>query len=355
MHSIGKLIDTFRYGSAKTRRFLLILALLTVASVACSVLALTQNSWTMVGAAFVLWVALFIVAGSKELSERKVELGEKGKKEEKKKEKGSLFSAVKGIFKPKDGKIPKDDSPEGEKMRKLREAGHIAFTDKELAGLLKLHHVKRTHKTILIDNCATHGIKETPAYVWRDKRRVYFLLLLASPKRIQYPIEQCSNMTYKRAVLADEKKDYLEIVRPGPVNIVFGGFLPLYYRERLANKLVTRKNLYCLGKDIYITAASVKNVVEVINPRFEIEDEITESHNEWFNECYRYNTLWRDKVYKGDEYKNAVVECLKRMCRANIPFDDFRKCLEGLVEYHIITDEMADKFAEYRRKYQKEQ
>ena len=64
---------------------------------------------------------------------------------------------------------------------------------------------------------------------------------------------------------------------------------------------------------------------------------------------------WKALLYKGDEYKNAVVECLKRMSRANIPFDDFRKCLEGLVEYHIITDEMADKFAEYRRKYQKEQ
>ena len=60
-------------------------------------------------------------------------------------------------------------------------------------------------------------------------------------------------------------------------------------------------------------------------------------------------------MYTGDEYKNAVVACLKRMCRADVPFDDFRKCLEGLVEYHVINDEMADKFAEYRRKVHKEE
>ena len=355
MESVKKFIDTFRYGSAKTRRFLLLLVALTIVSVAFSVMALVKSSWTMVAAAFIFWVVLFIVAGSKELTERKAEVKEKGKEEKKAKEKKPFkLPSIKDVFGKKDGKVPADNSEEGARMRKLREEGHIAFSNKELNGLLRLHHVKRTHKTILIDNCETHKIKEVPAYVWRDKRRVYFLLLLPNPKRIQYPIEQCSNMTYKRAVLADEKTDYLEIVRPGPVNIVFGGFLPLYYRERLAGRLVTRKNLYCLGKDLYITPASVKNVVEVINPRFEIDDEITKDHNEWFNECYRYNTLWRDKIYTGEEYKNSVVACLKRMCRQDIPFDDFRKCLEGLVEYHIINDEMADKFADYRRQVRKE-
>ena len=107
MNSIIKLIDTFRYGSAKTKRFLLSLVALTAISVAFSVMALVKSSWTMVAAAFVFWIILFIVAGSKELTDRKAEIKEKGKEEKKTKEKkGFTFPSISSIFGKKDGKGP---------------------------------------------------------------------------------------------------------------------------------------------------------------------------------------------------------------------------------------------------------
>lgn len=346
MDYIKKLIDTFKYGSEKTRRYLLIVVALTVASVAVSVLALVKGSWTYVAVAFALWVALIIVAGSKELHDKNIDPDSKdGVANE-----GRRPFSIKRLFSRSLNDIPEDDTPAGTTARELRKEGHIAFTDAEMKYLLKYSHAARIHRTVLIDNCESQGIKECPAFLWRDRRRAYFLLLLPSPKRIMFPVEQVMNMTYKRAVIADERKDYLDIVRTGAVNVAFGQHLPEYYNERMAGKIVARKNLYCLGKDLYVTAGSVKNVMEVLNPRFEIHDEITEKHNEWFNECYRYTTLWRDKIYTGEEYKTAVLGCLKNMSKAEIPFDDFRRCLEGLVEYHIINDEMADKIADYRSK-----
>ena len=131
MESVKKFIDTFRYGSAKTRRFLLLLVALTIVSVAFSVMALVKSSWTMVAAAFVFWVVLFIVAGSKELTERKAEVKEKGKEEKKAKEKKPFkLPSIKDVFGKKDGKVPADNSEEGARMRKLREEGHIAFSNK---------------------------------------------------------------------------------------------------------------------------------------------------------------------------------------------------------------------------------
>ena len=404
-----------RYGSRETKRYLWSVLLGSMLTVAALIYSIGKRSWIGGLAALFFGIVTLIIWQSKSLSDQELEKEEEEKEEEEEGQKEGKTQkeqktkqtektkvkqlsskakvsskvkvssetdvsseAEKGLEaeeKPEEAELYVDfdaeqvlgqgEEPgaEEEKKNKNKEteqpkeeeavvSDYNTYSPAVLKKAMHRYRVKREHRPVMIDSCPSKGIRECPAYLWRDRHKAYLLLLEKKPRRIEYPLEKMAFLEYQRAVEASPDKEYPAFQKNSPVTSVFKAFLPDYYQRRKNGVISDLKNLYRMAGDLAFTNTSVKNVMEVLKPGFRVKDAVTSGnrYGAYFTESYQQNILLRDRVLEVDEYKERMKGLLQQMAQEEISLREFQHRLEELVEYRFITEDFADYFLEYRAK-----
>lgn len=334
-------LNALLYGNTETKRYLWSLLAGILLTVVLLVAAIWRGSILVGGIAFVGGIITLLIWQSKDLKNTVLDAEQVDGRENRQLRQTEQKEEEEG------------EEADRSRSRKLRLVDYEKYDDVTLKKTMHHYRVKKTHKTIIIDSCPSQGIRECPAYVWRDRRYAYFLLLEAEPRRIRYPLSAVMRMEYRRGVLAKPEEEYLSFLKKSLVTTVFWPHLPSYYQVRRNGMVRTQKNLYVLAGDLAVTNSSARNVMEMLSPGFRVEDEVTRDsrHGDLFVEIYQQNILLRDGVLDVKEYQERIKPILQDLAQAEMEFDAFRKSLERMVEYRLITDEFADYFVEYRSKW----
>ena len=268
---------------------------------------------------------------------------EKARKEEEKREKKEPESEVEKAL--------------GKAEESLKKNAEYRITSEEIKYVLKKYKAKKDHREIIIDSCESLGLKESPAYIWADRKKYYFLILTdGEPLKLDYPLEYNMKIYYENGVKSNPDKEYKRFKGVSMVSMAFSPFLPDYYQKRTDKGTAFYKNLYRLGNDMYFTNTSAKNVFDITGADFEIKDDVTEDirHGEDFKNAYKANILWRDGAMSSDEYKKVITGLLSSLARADIRFDDFNRILEQMYECNFITKAYKEFYTNYKKKYREE-
>lgn len=233
--------------------------------------------------------------------------------------------------------------------------GHI-YSREQLRRLQRKHHVSKNHKTVMIDRWAEKKILHSPAYMWTGGGQIFFLVLGAKEGRYQIPLEEVKKVYYEKNVLAHPQEDYKELTAGSLLHLVFSSYLPTTFDRNQNGILTTRKNLYVIGPGICFTNTSARNVFEVLDVEFEVEDEITRmgKFDEDFIRLYQNQILLKDQVLDVFEYRQRVIRILHEMAASEISDEEFLRRLRQMVKYHMVSDEYALDAMKYARSIRQE-
>lgn len=371
-------IDAMLYGDSITKRYLYGIVLLTLGTVILSIMAISgfglfYGLGAVVSAIsdLIWWQSMTLTSEELEKQgdealcrqkkeERRVlrsqEKIEKKKQKEKKRREKKKQKEVEKEKKEIAKRQEKIDQEEEEPKRKKESEGNKPFsvTGEEMKYILKKSRAKKDHREVIIDSCPSLGLKESPAYLWKDRKKYYLLVVgEGEPLKLDYPLSYDTILVHVNGVKAIPEREYTRFKSPSFISMVFEPFLPDYYEKTSFYEAGLCKNLYRLGKDMYFTNTSAKNVFDITGANFKVEDEITKetAHGEDFVNVYKANILWRDGVISAKEYKDRVTELLSNLAKSDTGFDDFSRILTRMYEYNLITKAYVEFYIQYRKKY----
>lgn len=358
--------DAMLYGDSLTKRYLYGIFLLTLGTIVLSLFAIFgQGFFFGLGAVFlaitdlIWWQSMSLTVeelekqGDKEAASiKKVERVKLKKQKiiEKKKQK-ALQKEIKGVKKRQD-KLDKSEEEVIQKKPKKNTA--YATTESEVKYILKKSRVKKDHREVMIERYDSLGLTETPAYLWKDRKKFYLLILDDDePIKLDFPLSYDTVLTHISGVKSNPSKEYQRFSYPSFISMVFEPFLPDYYEKSSMNGTDFCKNLYRLNEDIFFTNTSAKNILEITGASFKVADEVTKEsrHGEDFVNVYKANILWRDGVLSANEYKDRVTELLSNLAKADVGSEEFQKILSRMYEYNLITKAYVEFYMQYRKKY----
>ncbi len=356
-----KFIKALIYGDSITKKYLwgvLGLSLLTivfiVAAAATQILALGILG---VFAAFadMLWIQSMTLLNIKVAPKTKEE--REKEKEEQKKAKTTAKAEKKAEAEEKKRieKEKADNKGAGDKNNMSPSSFNSIKDEEELEKLLTKYKVG-DRKQVVIDSCDSFGVYESPAYIWSDRSN-YYLLIIGQPEgpiRLKFNLHDNMKLYYSRGVKCSPAEEYRAFKRPSLVSSVFNMFLPDYYQKRTPQGITWNKNLYRLGKDMYFTNRSAKNVFNTLGASFEMEDEATieETHGGEFKQAYKFNILWRDNVLTDKEYQEKINFLLSTLAKSNIKTEAYEKILDQMLDYNFITREYVDYYLNYKANWE---
>lgn len=359
----ARIIDAMLYGDATTKRYLYGIVMFTLVTLVTGIMAISGMGMAYGLAAMLVGVVDLIWWQSMTLTADDIKKqGDKNRylqeKQARKLEK-ELERAEEKTRKEEEKRLKKMPKSEIEKAlgkaeENVGEDNAFKISGEEIKYALKKYKAKKDHREVIIDSCTSLGLKEAPAYIWADKKKYYFLILNdgGEPIKLDYPLEYNIKLYYENGVKANPDNEYKQFKGISVVAMAFSPFLPDYYQKRTEKGTSFYKNLYRLGKDMYFTNTSAKNVFDMTGADFEVKDDVTEDarHGEDFKNAYKANLLWRDGAISSEEYKNMITGLLSSLARADIRFDDFNRILEQMYEYNFITKAYKEFYIEYRKK-----
>lgn len=359
----ARIIDAMLYGDFTTKKYLFGILIFTLIMLVTGIMAaFGAGIWyglvaMLVGVVdLIWWQSMTLTEGElKEQGDKNRYLQEKqAKKTEKEKEKAEEKARKEEENRKKKKPVSEVEKALGKAGEGIEKNTEYRITGEEIKYVLKKYKAKKDHREVIIDSCESLGLKESPAYIWADKKKYYFLILTdGEPLKLDYPLEYNTKLYYENEVKSDPDKEYKRFKGMSVVSMAFSPFMPDYYQKRTDRGTSFYKNLYRLGKDMYFTNTSAKNVFDITGAEFEIKDDITEDirHGEDFKNAYKANILWRDGAISSDEYKKIITGLLSSLARADIRFDDFNRILEQMYEYNFITKSYKEFYIDYRKKY----
>lgn len=238
-----------------------------------------------------------------------------------------------------------------EKEEKEKEPVIKKYNKKSIRKLMIKYRVKREHRKIIIDTSSTFHIRQCPAYLWKHRREVYFLLLEKEPRIIKISMEKIQEIGYKKMVEAKPSSDYQEFTEPSLITKLFTEFLPQYKEGSYRGKMGSYKNLYVVTPDICVTNTSAESLFDVLEVEFAVHDDVTNSRNysEYYKTAYKINILWKDGVISTGEYKSRIKHLLNHVASEPIARKIYDELLQQLVEHKLITKEYASYYQELKK------
>lgn len=372
----GKLINTLKYGSSRTKRkiylmfgILAIGVILTVASI------MMENEFLGLAAFLVIFIDGLILFNTsfeqktvsvktKEKKEKEGEEEEPGalewisseKKEKKKKEKASENEEESEDNETEEEEVEEQDRNKRNRGKEELEEPEeenplLQYDEKKLKKIMVAYKVKKHHVTVLIDNCRAEQIVESPAYMWKDSSYLYFLVLAEEPRMIKSSLAESSEIHIRRGVPARPMEEYADLNVPSPVSLVFGSLLPKYYKvESSPYRMEYKKNLYSAAPGIWCTPASVKQMIKLLPNNFVLDDSKVEYESEYYQKIYIARLMYWDGVYSGQEYKEKVLEVLAGLAKAELSESTVKGYLSAMMQKGLIPREYADYVLSKRKK-----
>ncbi|MDE7324672.1 MAG: hypothetical protein K2N63_00045, partial [Lachnospiraceae bacterium] len=148
------------------------------------------------------------------------------------------------------------------KEKEFADISQISMED--VRELLVAYHVNASHVQVMIDSYPKEGVKQSPAYVWKAKGCLNFLVLGNKPRNFAVPLSQVTQVTYRKNVEVTPLSEYGQMRQPSVVNAMYQEFLPVYKERAAGGRRYYTKNLYVLEPGICITNTSMKNLRQIL-------------------------------------------------------------------------------------------
>lgn len=331
--------NTLKYGNKKVIFYVIfVIAIFIVAAVLFG-LAVTNGSAVMgIGAVILI---LFNIVLLKKLTEEEVEEDELEEKEEGEKEKKETEE--------------KNRSYTENNLEEKEETNYKNYSSKsQIKQYLYTYKVKKENKTVMIDLWSKYRLKQCPAYIWLEKKKLCLLVFDEQPRKLEVPLHTMGTaLEYEKGVSANPLKEYVNLKKATLVNAVFAPFIPTYNEEIYNGVSRFRKNRYVLAKEIKFTNTSARTLFELLHLSFEVEDNCTKSYqvNDYVKSAYKRNILLKDEVITIEEYRAEIQKIIKGMIEDNISFDVYIQTIELMAEYHLISGEYESYYKSYWRNY----
>lgn len=367
------IFNTFKYGNARTRFALLLMATGLLAGFGMLAYSLIVANYIITMTSVVLLIAdvcyimstdfrnLIIPVQNKQHRKKEKKLRVKNDNED---ESGALdWISSEKKKKPSHGEKISEDIDNGEKndgkddektpKKKIPDVNPLTLYDqKKYKKLFIEYKVKQEHVLILIDSCMRERITECPAILWKDKTTAYILLLEAEPRMIKFNIYDYNEMHIRAAVDADPDREYRDFKEHSFLGKLFTPLLPNYTKTDSGNgrKSICKKALYGIGPDIFCTSNSVKNIIQVLSLNMVLtESKIQKgSYSDWFKRIYISRLMYRDKIFSAPEYQAQVMGILDQMAE-KASDDDFSNSITQMLLGGLIPQEYAE-YANFKRK-----
>ncbi len=367
------IFNTFKYGNARTRFALLLMATGLLAGFGMLAYSLIVANYIVTMTSVVLLIAdvcyimstdfrnLIIPGQNKQHRKKEKKLRVKNDNEDE----GGALDWISSEKKKKPSQVEKiseyidedekNDGKDDEKApkKKIPDVNPLTLYDqKKYKKLFIEYKVKQEHVLILIDNCMRERITECPAILWKDKTTAYILLLEAEPRMIKFNMYDYNEMHIRAAVDADPDREYKDFKEHSFLGKLFTPLLPNYTKTDSGNgrKSICKKALYGIGPDIFCTSNSVKNIIQVLSLNMVLtESKIQKgSYSDWFKRIYISRLMYRDKIFSAPEYQAQVMGILDQMAE-KASDDDFSNSITQMLLGGLIPQEYAE-YANFKRK-----
>lgn len=382
---MNKLIATIKYGSSETKAFLaLVFVLLSGGAVLGIYGAVNFMLWALAlgGGMAVIGLIMILMAN---FSTQTVDIDDEDGDEE---EVTGRRSTKSDMIIERNGRL-RDDASSDESSQKsgytVNEYGEVDFgvidgvlpenrekyrqmeiqaisqeekveryTPEVFRKVLHQYKVKKNYVPIIIDESASLGTAKTPALVWNKRDKVFFLLMEGNERVVDIPMKQFTNVTYRQNVQEKDIPDYDAIRRRMGVYEEFEDVMPTFNtRADRMGRTQYFKNQYILGRDIAVTAMSIKSLMTKYHFSMNIFESLNLSgeFSSYFKIAYETRVLWTDNVIGQQEYQSRIRTILESMADDdNLNRLDFLDELDKMVQYRLITDEYADYYHGVRQR-----
>lgn len=356
MSTLKKVINTLKYGNTKTKQKIYTMLFFLVAGIGLLIAAIVYNNLVFgIFAIAIIFVDGLILANTsfeqKSISVKKGSKLEKELKTEEEEETGALEWLSSEKKEKKEKKVEDEEpgalewlsSEKREKKEKKEEESPLAqYDDKKLKKLFVKYKVKKEHVTILIDECRAEKIYECPAYMWKDRAYLYFLLLEKEARMIKFPYKDIGDIVVRRGVLARPAEEYQELQENRVIQMIFGNLLPKYYQKEKSYRKEYQKNLYSVGLGIWCTSGSVSNMLKILPSKFSLEDNRLDNMNSYYKEIYIARILFFDGILSPKQYKEKVLETLSALVKSDLSDGTIQDYLSQMMMTGLLPKEYVD-------------
>lgn len=332
-----KWMNTFFLGDKKTKWIISAIIICSILAIALAILSITQFSVFYGIGAVVFGVIDGIILQKYSLEE-------------------TVYEEEKGNITPLDDKILETDIEERElewtkETPKEEETIYSSFGEKKMEQIFKTFKVKQDNRRIMIDSCACFRIRQCPAYVWKDKKYLHLLLLEKEPRTITIPLKEIKDIYYESGILAKEK-EYELFHKPSYIASLFSPFLPQYYEKLQGNERKKYKNLYIIGPKLKVTNTSARNLFDILELEFNIEDTVMEStrYSPYYKLAYKSNILLRDRIINIEEYKDRIKMIMTAAADDEDSDYEYNQLINQLLDNNLMTKEYAEYYREIKDK-----
>ena len=315
------------------------MVVLTLLVLACGVIAIAKASFLFGTAALFLGIWELIVSQSVSFKDMEKQTSKKDADSRNRKDAEETDGSL-------SGKNEKQKETAEEESDSLKN-----YSEKKLKQLMAVYKVKKTSRTVIVDESKSWHISQCPAYIWRTSGKVHLLLLEKKPRRIDLDYGKIRYVLHEKGVPADPARDYEELTSPSVVGSLFSKYLPAYYEIIKGGRRMIVKNRYVIAPDIKFTNTSAASLFDLLDVGFKVDDEYIRSarFSDYFKEAYRFNILWKDGIYSANEYKNKIQALLKRMTDETPHQEELSERLEQMVAFRLITQEYADFYLQHKK------
>lgn len=231
-------------------------------------------------------------------------------------------------------------------IRQVSDDTADSYDKRKIKRTLYKYKVKKDHRLVLVDISKKYMIKQCPAYIWVADRQFNMLLLEEEPRHLAIPLGRIREITYLKKQSANVDTDYPMFHRNNLLTTVFRPYLPDYTHNTVASDKNSYKNLYGITGGIYFTNKSAKNLFDLLNVEFKVDDKVTTSSkvNIFFKDAYKANIMLRDSVIDANGYADSIANTLENMTKSTISYMEFKDTLNLMVKNKLITQEFASHY-----------
>ncbi len=374
-----KFINSLLYGNEQTKSYLMTIIILSMLTIIFGILCVINLSFGFgvlcVGAGVLDGIILSNITFEDETyllkrkasiekvkEERKIEkeakketkqnsiLAEEDEKKEKEEltEDENLDLELKSSEKKKVSTEEQEDIPVDLKTEEEEEIPYKNYTKEKMKQIFYKYKIKEEHRKVMIDFCAPFRIKQCPAYVWRDRKNLYFLLLEEEPRKIEIALNKIDGIHYEKGAVVKSSLDYDKFKEPSFIGSIFVSYLPTYYEKVKNERKHYCKNLYVITPELKVTNTSARSLFDILEADFLLQDKIMTSNrfDTYFKLAYKSNILLRDQVITPEEYKDKIRVLLTSISQGEMSEREYISLINQLEEYKLITKEYAKYYRE---------
>lgn len=370
-----KIINSLLYGNEQTKSYLMAIIILSILTIIFGILCVINLSFCFgvlcVGAGILDGIILNNITFEnetyllkrkasieKEKEERKIEketkkevnsiLTEQNDKKEELTEDENLDPELKRSEKKKVSTEGQEDIPIDLKTEEEEEIPYKNYTKEKMKQIFYKYKIKEEHRKVMIDFCTPFRIKQCPAYVWRDRKNLYFLLLEEEPRKIEIALNKIDGIHYEKGAVVKSSLDYDKFKEPSFIGSIFVSYLPTYYEKVKNERKHYCKNLYVITPELKVTNTSARSLFDILEADFLLQDKIMTSNrfDTYFKLAYKSNILLRDQVITPEEYKDKIRVLLTSISQGEMSEREYISLINQLEEYKLITKEYAKYYQE---------